>query len=426
MKRSLSVAPSTSTSPVVVAKRAFSDGDAPTQDEETIDLVYPFDWPSISNSQSGGENGGNQQGTNIPIDPNGPITMTNFGLNVRTTPPISVIMGSLYLKYNSSDLGMVDGRLAINCSPPLTRTNGGIGVNIGSGLINSNGSLSINLNQQGGIAFQNGGIGLNINNSNLELDNSLLSVKLNPSSCIVSSSDGISLNIDAGAFEIQQGTLYLKANPQYLSPYTICTLGNPTLIGSNFVSSDRRQLWNCQSYFYMVYSAGLVNCISNIKVNSDNTDSSSSSSINKVSFTIVLTTSQIRIQNISGLSPLTIVPSSAQPTLFYPYGGVKQSSYVEITNPSFAGTNANWYLDPNSPGFKSIQFIPMGNGCSFDQSTFNYGQITITDSTGAGIEAIGITLVMNVSSGSNWYGRGATLTTGTISFSYQGQIPNGL
>lgn len=429
MKRSLSVAPSTSTSPVVVAKRAFSDGDAPTQDDETINLVYPFDWPSnTSNDVTGGTGGGGTSGScNIPLDPSGPIIMTNLGLNVRTNPPITVIMGSLYLKFNKNDFSAFDGNLSMRCKPPIIRSVDGLSLSIGNGLtLSPDQSLILSTDPSSCLTTSNNGIGISIDSNTLVISDSHLTTHLDNTSCLSSSSNGIAINIDDSSFAIQDGKLYLKANPQYLSPYTICTIGLPSLSGSNYVSSNRSQLWNCQSYFYMVYSAGLVNVNSYIKVNSDNTDVTSSTSDKIVSFALVLTTSSIKIQNISGLTPISINPSSASLSLFNPFNLTKQASYVQIQNPSIAGTNVNWYFSHLSSGFKQISFVPHGNGVQFTQSTFGYGQISIIDSTGTSMEAIGISLEMNVAQTSKWYNSSATLTTGSITFSYQGQLPNGI
>lgn len=440
MKRSLSVAPSTSTSPVVVAKRAFSDGDAPTQDDETIDLVYPFDWPSATegndtgNGGTGGDTGGSGGGSggtvSVPIDPNGPIIMTNNGLNLKTQIPIAIQSRSVAL---SSDPNLFSinssNQLSIKLSPPMQYSNGGIAIAYDTDSLNTNSSnqLSLNFSSTGCIFSNYDGIQLNYDSSTFKSENSALKIKIDPSTCIIVDNGGLSINVDDSAFEISQNKLYLKANPTYLSPYTICTMGDPKFQtgGVNYCASDRGNKWNCKMYVYMVYSAGIVNGLVNTFINSDNTDRSSSSSSYVLNFTSIISTSDNPYINISGFTIRTISPSSGNYNLFTP-SVTSNEGFNMIEAPAPSSPSAKWYIPPSNSGFKSSYFSPIPNGTKFNESNMSYGIASIKQSDGQINYALALTYNMSVASNSYWYNSGANLTTGSIPFTYQGQLPNGV
>lgn len=439
MKRSISDSPTNSTAPVVVSKRALSEGDAPTQDDETIDLVYPFDWPSVTegndtgNGGTGGDTGsggGGSSGTvTVPIDPNGPIITTNTGLNIKTQYPIAVLNRALGLSYDTN-LFSIDGnnKLSIQMTSPIQYTSNGITIAYDSDSMNVNSSnqLSLNFSSSGCIFANYGGIQLSYDSTTFKSESSTLKIKIDPTSCITVNSNGLTLSVDDSAFQISQNKLFLKANPSYLSPYTICTLGDPKfkLGGVNYCASDGGNKWNCKMYVYMVYSAGIVNGLVNTFVNSDNTDKSSSSSSFVVNFTSIVSTSTNQYINISGLNLRSISPSSGDYELFTP-SMTSNEGFNMIEAPAPNSSSAKWYIPPSNSGFKSNYFFPIPNGTSFNESNMSYGIASVKQSDGQINYVLALTYNMSVASNSYWYNSGANFTTGSIPFTYQGQLQNG-
>ncbi|BCZ16710.1 fiber protein [Aviadenovirus bubonis] len=386
------------------AKRTRAALYAPAQpNDDTLDLVYPFWHPN--NSATGGR-GGEKGGTHVTVASNGPLHLAEGTLSAKLKIPITLIDQGIGLSYHSDTLETHTDtqELTVKAAAPISTGHGN-------------------------------GLTLEYDPDTLEVVDGKLRAKTDTEGAISSSTGrGLVLNIDTNTFLIEEKKLKLQPSifPSYLSPYATFELqpvdGLSTY--SAQVHTDRKDeginpIWNVGYYVYLVSHGGMVHGQLNLRLPKSHVPQHSGSSLNEgLSFTFVLSFMGLKEpqSNLSTLvDPITSPKGSNQ--VFVPYHKQHTGCYLSLPPYSESQQKA-WYVTPETNGMKLQHFIPIGVGnCQFGTSVCGTCPATIEVEGEMPATVMVFTFHLKQMSGIDWFkadNTTTTMTTGPISFSYQG------
>ncbi|APY28363.1 fiber 1 [Psittacine aviadenovirus B] len=394
------------------------------ENETTLNLVYPF-WWTTGLGGGGTPGGGSGSGTNITVNPAGPLVLENGVLSVQLYNPIVLNSGAIRLAFDGNTLALSnqDEKLMVKTSAPLVKGGGG-GITLGYdpsmfGLSATNGALQILLAPNNNpLSTSTSGLTLNYDPNMFGLNAGALQLLVDSAGPLSSSSSGLTLNADPTYFTVNNGQLSFNA-PSYVSPYAVFEVTSTSWrTYSGTVRSSASNNWSVSYKCLIVNSGGLCNGVINICL----PRTSVSSAQSPISFTFVLCLSvgqsSVGASNLSTLNTPTVTPAGGN-RYFYPTTKQEVGSYLGVDPDS-------WYISPSTQGLTKITFNPISAGSTtFSQATCGYSQGTLSILEGAVPPLVMVfTYSIPINSGS-WAGSGSStsgdlLVTGPLSFSYQG------
>lgn len=397
----------------IASNRASAD---PPTTPQSIDLTYPYWWPSPSVHGSGGG------GHTCVVDPNGPITLSSTGLNLRTAPPVALDGSKAVSLMTDNTLETVGSNLGVRLSPPLFMSGTGVTVDLGYGLTLTGPQVSVQCVPNRCLTTTIDGIELT---TDVTLNNSTnLGVNLRTNGGLKVGPRGIEVKVDGNTVVINEmGELQCIARP--INPFTIMEIGDPSVHHWYcYYAAPSNSLVVGYTYMYLVSTAGLVNGYMNLKITRTLNEGNISGS--QIKFCIVLPSDFNNSSiNVSGLPPPGITPSSANASYFAPNASMTAGGFKGIVDPS---TNkdtktSNWYIPLDTLGFTIHNFVPVPGVISCSTSTMAYGPVNIQfTQTSTNVDVMVFTFVIETDGSWNTNERNY-ITTGPITFSYQGSVP---
>lgn len=431
--------------------RRVMENETETADDETIDLVYPFDTETAGGGGTGGGSGGGGtcQCQQIAVDTTGPLHLSNNVLTLNTTAPIVTLNRSLALSVAEDSAIRVDGNrkldlrvdpngpilaqreISLSTKPPISVEDKFLKLSIDPSVMALSGN-NLTLQTSAPLIKKQGGIGLDTDGS-MHLSSGKLSIKLAPESGISNTSDGILVNVDNVTLRIVDNVLQLNKD-SYLSPYITFEVGHTDLNNASahvcceFGSDSKTSIWNVGYYIYMVYSAGLVHGIITTKLEWGKVSqiSGQNSLRTGINFTFVLSVMGVKDfnTNISYLTDPVVTPPGNN-WHFVPedtggtYGALPSN---QVLNSTFT----NWYKKVSLGNMILHYYTPMGTGSDFGTSVCGAMPASVTDHDGQVLGNVMCFTFNNIQTGgSNWFETSMSnnhhFTTGQIPFSYKSQ-----
>lgn len=374
---------------------------ATTSSDESVDLVYPF---------TPNKNGAGGGGAPISLVAEKPLVYTNPNMKIKFRSPLVLDSDDNLTLFMNEPLNVKTNRIDLNYD---TRTLSGTPLSVkcetNGGIVVGEEGISVQVDNSSCLAVGGNGMIVRVDGTSIN-DSNILGVKLNQNGGL-KVDGGLAMNISSD-FKIENNTLKINI-PQFVSPYATYLIGDRILDNFSGQFIDKAgTVSNMAYYFYMVYSAGIVNGIMNFRIRHDNYVPTNKTIQNTIAM------------NVYGLNrPSTNFSQLVAPTVS-PSNMISKFVPVEV-NDSFLrvpATGNRWYIGVDKKTTSSVfSFMPFGTSVSFNESKYSYTVVEVfSDNT----QLLGINLMISfdMTFTGEWNDSGIQVTTGPLFFSYQGQL----
>ncbi|AYH52272.1 fiber 1 [Duck adenovirus 3] len=391
----------------------------PAPPTPTIDLTYPYWWPSPNYTGGGGGGGGS---CTCQGDPLGPIVKTNTGFNIRLQAPV-VLSGSKAVTLAVDNTLQTDGQsVGVKLSSPMISTSSGVTLDTGDGLTFDSGRLNVACTPRRSLKVTSTGLDIvtdvTINNSDT------LGVNIKTNGGLKFDSAGIRVAVDGTTVKVNSNGV-LQALPQVSNAVNAMEIGSPESdSGKVYAATEDNKIVVTRPYIYMVSAAGLVNGVINVKIPKNlQLDKNPYTPSGHFKFTIIVPFD--KQFNVANLPPYVTIPDTVEVSSFAPnklldLGGFTGVPYIST---DLEDETTNWYVNQDSEGFSKIKFFPATSGVTVTDASMAYG-IVLCTKTGASYASDALAFSFDITMTSTWADvpTQASMTTGPLFFSYLAKI----